>query len=292
MTRTQALDQKIRTFAQCERTALAGLVIELRELDSIRGYFELGFSSLFEYLTEGIGYSGGAAQRRIDAIRLSRDVPELGERIESGALDLHHVTTVSKAIRQAGKKRKVTREEKRAIVAKIEKQTEVQTQKAVAEFFDLEVVTKTKRSVQKDGSVRFEITVTGEVADLIEQAQGLVSHAVPSRDLAAFLDYVSKKIVKQKSAPARERKPKAPPPDAESTATVAVKHEERVSENLHRKVRSDEPTCAECGSAWFPQTDHRRARWASGGNERENLQTLCGPCNRAKYRRERASFME
>ena len=289
MTRSQILDQKIRTIAQSERTALAELVVDLRELDSIRGYIELGFRSLFEYLTEGVGYSGGAAQRRIDATRLSRDVPDLSERLESGHIDLHHVTSVSKAIRQGDKKRKITREEKREIVAKIEKQTEAQTQKTVAEFFDLELITRTKRSVQKDGSVRYEITVSREVAELIEQAQALVSHAVPTSSLADFLEHVSRKIIKQKTQPARGKKSKVMTDEtkfAQTAATVAVANDERVSEGTHRKVRARQPRCAHCGSPWFPQTDHRRSRWAGGGNEEENLQTLCGPCNRAKYHRE------
>ena len=69
----------------------------------------------------------------------------------------------------------------------------------VAEFFDIEVIHETKRSVQRDSSVRIELTISQELAQKIEQAQALVSHSVPTRDLTSFLEYVSEKIIKQKT---------------------------------------------------------------------------------------------
>lgn len=280
--RAEILDQKIRSIVQRERDALHELITELCGFDRIRGYQDLGYRSLFDYLTKGVGYSAGAAQRRIDAARLSKDVPDLGERLQSGALDLRHITIVSKAVRQAGKKRKISVLEKRNIIDQIEGQCEAGAQKAVAEFFDLEVITETRRSVQKNESVRYEITVTREVAEMIDRAQALISHAVPSRNLADFLEYVSQRIIHQKTQPTRARKS-----SAKSTATMAVDSgTHRVPQNLHRQVRNAEPRCMKCGSSWFPQTDHRRPRWAGGSNAPENLQTLCGPCNRAKYRKE------
>lgn len=80
-------------------------------------------------------------------------------------------------------------------------------------------------------------------------------------------------IIKQKTQPARK-----------STATMAVGS--AVPESLHREVRSTQPKCVKYGTIWFLQTDHKKGRWASGTNARSNLQTLCGPCNRAKYRQE------
>jgi hypothetical protein len=283
MKRVQIIDEKIRSIAQRERGLLAELIEYLRELDGVRGYVDLGFSSLFDYLTKAIGYSAGSAQRRIDAARLSKDVPDLGERLESGRLDLHHVSTVSKAVRQASKERKVTASEKCYIFAQLETQTEAKTQKAVAEFFDLEVITHTKKSIQKDESVRYQVTMSREDDELLKQAQALLSHAVPTSNLVDFIRYVSEKIIKEKATPARKYVKATATVEVDSTSTVAVTP---VPERVHREVRSMHPACVDCGSFWFPQTDHRQPRWAGGSNERENLVTRCGPCNRAKYRHE------
>lgn len=277
MTKAQTLDQKIRGIAAREREALSELIVELKNLDSIKGYIDLGFSSLFDYLTKGLSYSAGAAQRRIDAARLLKDVPVLSEKLESGALDLHHVTTVSKAVRQVQKTRKITAKEKSELLEKIETKNEAQTQQVVAQHFDLKVIHETKKVTQQDNSVRIELTLSPELARQIEQAQGLLSHAVPTKDLVSFLDYVSSSIIKQKT----------------NSAAVAVKVESKtVPQRIHRALRHKQPTCKNCGSIWFPQTDHKRSRWLGGSNDQDNLQTLCGPCNRAKYHREKQEVRE
>jgi hypothetical protein len=62
-----------------EREALGELITELKNLDSIRGCDDIGFKNLFDYLTRGLKYSNGAAQRRIDAARLAKDVQYFAE---------------------------------------------------------------------------------------------------------------------------------------------------------------------------------------------------------------------
>lgn len=290
MKRVQVLDQEIRSIAQRERGAIAELILKLKEMDSLQGYRELGFDSLYDYLTRGIGYSSGSAQRRIDAARLSKDVPEVIEKFSAGTLDFHHVSTMSKAIRQIKKKRKVSTKEKSELFERLECKTESKTKQMVAEFFDLPVIFETKKSIQKDSSVRIEITISQELADKIEQAQALISHSVPTKDLACFLDYVAEKIIKQKAQKPKERKPSTAMAvrvgEAPSPEIAAVDIAKPVPQRLHRTVRSEGSACARCGSAWFPQTDHVKSRWTGGKNNIQNLQTLCGPCNRAKYQRE------
>lgn len=287
MDRAQIIHQRISGIAAREREALSELIVELKNLDAIRGYINLGYSSLFDYLTKGLSYSAGAAQRRIDAARLVKDVPNLPEKLEAGTLDLHHVSTVSKAVRQVKKSRAVTSKEKCELFEKLESKSESQTQQTVAEFFNLEVIQETKWTTQQDSSVRIELTISRELAERIERAQGLISHAVPSKDLASFLEYVSLQIIKQKTKALR-------PKSKQSTAKAALRIAsiKSVSQTVHRAIRKAQPTCINCGSAWFPQTDHRKARWLGGDNSADNLQTLCGPCNRAKYYRERQEFSE
>jgi hypothetical protein len=75
--------------------------------------------------------------------------------------------------------------------------------------------------------------------------------------------------------------------EVESTSIMAAEAAVKaVPERVHREVSNMQPACVDCGSLWFPQTDHREPRWAGGSSARENLETRCGPCNRAKYRRE------
>ena len=85
------LDQKLKSLAQKERELLAEIILHIQECDRRRLHLELGYPNLFSYLTEGIGYSAGAAQRRIDAARLSKEIPEVLEKLESGSLNLNQI---------------------------------------------------------------------------------------------------------------------------------------------------------------------------------------------------------
>jgi hypothetical protein len=49
----------------------------MHEIQVRRLYAEKGFASLFEYAVQGLGYSEAAAGRRIAAMRLLVDVPEI-----------------------------------------------------------------------------------------------------------------------------------------------------------------------------------------------------------------------
>lgn len=78
------LDQRMKTLAQKERDLLHEVLMTIKEIDSRRTFLELGFGSLFDYLVVGVGYSEGSAQRRIDAARLIREIPQIAEKIQSG----------------------------------------------------------------------------------------------------------------------------------------------------------------------------------------------------------------
>ena len=60
----------------------------LREINSRKLYFEMGFSSLFDYAVRELGYSEGAAYRRIKAMKLCQDLPETENQLQSGNLSL------------------------------------------------------------------------------------------------------------------------------------------------------------------------------------------------------------
>jgi hypothetical protein len=273
MSKAQIIDKKIKSFAQREREILAGLIPELREMELCHGYLEFKCTSLFEYLMKEVGYSEGSAQRRIDAARLLSVLPDLPEKLESGAIKLNQISMVRKASRQV--KRSLTPEETRDLFAQLEKQNQRESEKMVAQAFELEVLRKSKRVVQSDGSVRYELTISAELDAEIQKAQELHSHSLKSKDLVEYLEFLTAKELKMKK-------------NSPSTATVAV------TPKLRREIIQEQ--CAhvyedgtQCANRWQMQVDHKKSKWKGGTNERENLQPLCAQHNREKYRREARS---
>src|SRR5690606_41624488 len=91
---------KFKKLAQADRELLVEIIRVIQECDARRIYLELGYPNLFTYMVEGLGYSAGAAQRRIDAARLSREIPVVAEKLESGEMTLSHVSMIQKASRR------------------------------------------------------------------------------------------------------------------------------------------------------------------------------------------------
>ncbi|WP_413587377.1 HNH endonuclease [Bdellovibrio sp. HCB274] len=286
------LDHRIKTLVQRERELLHEVLLTIKEIDARRTFLELGYGSLFEYLIQGVGYSEGSAQRRIDAARLIREIPEVAIKIQNGELKLNQVSLLQKASREAYKAHatKVTSEQKLEVINSLLKKNHGQTQQQVAAFFDLPSLQSSKQFVQADESVRIELTLTKEVHTKIQRAQELLSHSLPDRDLGQFLGFLAEKVIAQKTG----MKLKPPSNKAKSTATVAAENGAKQPAMIVKRIRKQQGCCQyvdkktghRCKSVWKLQIDHKQSQWAGGDNSQENLQILCAAHNRMKYDRE------
>ena len=77
-----------KLLVQKERRIHIQVLRHLAEIDSRKLFFKQGFSSLFDYVVRELGYSEGAAYRRIKAMKLCREIPETANRLKSGRLSL------------------------------------------------------------------------------------------------------------------------------------------------------------------------------------------------------------
>src|SRR3982750_2776202 len=71
-----------------ENDCLSDLLAHLAELDERAVCIALGYSSLFAYCTEALGFCKSSAGRRIAAARVCRVFPEAFARVASGELQL------------------------------------------------------------------------------------------------------------------------------------------------------------------------------------------------------------
>ena len=78
----------VNRLAIDERRATADLIASLVELDQRRLYLGEGYSSLFTYCTQALGYPNGSAFRRISAARLLVRFPVCAEYLADGRLNL------------------------------------------------------------------------------------------------------------------------------------------------------------------------------------------------------------
>jgi hypothetical protein len=79
------------TLAREERGLLTKVLHHFREIERRRLYSSLGYKSLFDFATRKLGYSEDQAYRRIAAMRLLSELPDVETSIRSGALSLTHI---------------------------------------------------------------------------------------------------------------------------------------------------------------------------------------------------------
>ena len=306
---------------QIERNSLKDVLLHVIEVDRRQVYFDFNCSSLFAYMTEVMGYSNGPAQRRIDAARLSYEVPQLVETIESGALNLDQVRLMQQSIRQVAKESHtpVTTEMKIKVLNEIVGKSLAESEVIVANSFDVKIKQSVRIQRQADESVRMEISFSKEQWTKLEEMRTLLSHSLPSGSWDDVFEYVADKVIQQKSKLVEKRQYtkkvnlelyKVEPKKISKNAEVV--NETPVASNSESKVKSsslgrvaipaeierqvfrrdqfcqhkNSPTGKKCATKWKLQTDHIVPVWAGGDNSLENLQLLCASHNQAKYRRE------
>lgn len=281
------LDIRLRRLVVKERTLLADIIALLKEIDRRQVYLELGFPSLFEYLVNGVGYSEGAAQRRIDAARLMADLPDLHERVMRGTIKLNQAAMIQKASREVLRlqQRVVSIEEKRELLNRLEGQTHAESQETVASFLALPGRYETRQTTQADGSVRIEVTFSREVYEKMLHARETLAHVLPTGDIGQFIEYLVDKAVRQRAS-SRESSVGL---ETRATANVAVT--ERMREQVRRRDKVcqyvDPLTKKRCGGRWALQIDHVHPLFLGGTNDIDNLQVLCAKHNRLKYKEDR-----
>lgn len=85
------IENALRAKAAAERRLTLEVIELLEEVDRRKLHVERGFGSLLEYCVRELKYSESSAYRRISAMRVVRDVPEVKSALQNGALNLNTV---------------------------------------------------------------------------------------------------------------------------------------------------------------------------------------------------------
>ena len=83
--------QSTQQLVQRERDLLTQVLHHLKEVERRRLYSDLGYSSLFDYAVRELKYSEGQAGRRVQALKLLQELPQVEEKIQQGALNLSNI---------------------------------------------------------------------------------------------------------------------------------------------------------------------------------------------------------
>jgi hypothetical protein len=270
-----AVSQLVKTERKITRQILDLIVLAEKQ----RLPAERGFRNTHDWLIRGHGYSGSAANRRVQAARLLNVVPEVASKVEDGSLNLTTLWQTQKTInaQQAASGQKVTLEEKREALHSIENETSEGAERVLNALFPDGVQSGEKTTHKRDGGLRIFIEVTDEEAKEIQRSRELLSQSTTSSHGALYArlckEYNDRKDpLRKAAAPGRG--------DVIRKANGAC-------------VFKDPVTGRVCGSRFNTQQDHIIPKAKGGSDEPENMRCLCRRHNQLMAEKEFGrEFME
>jgi hypothetical protein len=296
MSQALILDQKLRGQIQTERKITHEILLTIQTIDITRSYLELGYSSLYDYLLNGHGYSEGAANRRISAARLLKQIPEIASQIQDGKLNLSQLAQAQSAMNQEERKtkKKISREKKKQALGNLIGKNKFDTQKSLIEDFENFELSKPKVIPAKNKKVQVHLEFEEKDWDKVQNLLAYMSHKVPDKKVESALLYWAVQIeAKMKmAAQAEEKKIQADSITDHKEQKHANLPPKRRSKNIRRSIPSRTRhlllqkaqhrceyvspfTGKKCANHSFLDIDHITPMAHGGNNNQKNLRILC-----------------
>ncbi len=273
---------KLKEFKDTENVTVANIVYYLSELDNRRLYRELGYSSLFSYCTDALGYSESAAYRRVQAARFLRTNPEVYDSIKSGKLSLSAVAEIAKIKEDTAKKELLKESEGKSVravqvlAAKYQapvhsKRETIRIKNVIAKRVIISeeptLFSPQVDPIQTKETYSITLEVDKDFMNLLNEAKALMGHRPTSEVLRKTMgEFVEKRTrikrrVTEKSSLNSRFIPKS--------VKVSVMNRD---EKQCTFVSKDGKRCTEKHALQF---DHKFPYAAGGSNGTENIRLIC-----------------
>jgi len=185
-----------------EERQKTALVLEyLREVERRRLYADSGYASLWDFCIHELAYSEASASRRIGAMRLLREIPELKEDLLSGKQNL---SSLSKArnffqLEEKHQGEKLSIEEKKEVLQELENKSSRECERTLLELSSVPIeISNPQRERPIDAThTELRLVLRDEVYFKLKRIQALRSHANPSMSYENLLDYMADEILKK-----------------------------------------------------------------------------------------------
>ena len=249
-----------KNLAGAERNATTKLLHHLKEIERRKLYCDLKYSSLFAYCVRELGYSEGAAQRRIVAARALAEMPEIESKIKTGSLTLTNISLVNQFIEDP--------KERRQILMEVENLTKKECEKKLFEITGKEEKPDKTKRLTKD-KIQVAFVLSDETMAEVEKLKALLGKDL---DMNQLVQFMAKEAIKSVE---KTKFKQTSPRKSLSLAIVG----RRIPASIKRAVYTRDKKCTNCGSFRNLNYDHILPYSMGGPSTKENLRLLCSPCN-------------
>jgi hypothetical protein len=263
----QQLMLNSKALVKQESTLLVTILHNIKEIDRRRLFADFKQPSLLDLVMHELGYPRDQALRRIQAMRMLREIPQVELMIESGELNLTHVGIVQSLFSHQKREGKaLDLGEKITVLRKVAGQSTREAQRIVFALADTPL--KFKESIKMVGEDSFEVTFTAKAATIqnLEKLKGILAHTYPGITLDQLIHKLTELGLETFSSAKAANSVVSPRPDSKA--------------QIKRQIwQRDKSLCTNCGSTFAVEEDHRWPKAKGGQYTLENMRLLCRSCN-------------
>ena len=284
------LVQNLKNLVQKERTLLTEILWHLKEIDDRKIHLTLSYPSLFEYAVQVLHYSESQAYRRIAAMRILRDTPEIEAKLDSGELKLTQLTVAQEYFRSENKKGvPVSPAAKMEILEEISEKSSRETERYFAALAP-ELCAKDKTRAITENQIEIKFIANQKLLDKLNRFKEIDAHVKQAPNYAELFERLVDLALKQKDPEVKatrlEKRQKSKPVDPASVFSAQKKPiiSRFIPADLKRAVLARDhgqctyrsPTTGKiCGSRYQIEIDHVLPVAKNGESNLENLRCLC-----------------
>ncbi|MEZ0393218.1 MAG: HNH endonuclease [Pseudobdellovibrionaceae bacterium] len=265
------LIERTEKLVRQERELLTTVLHHLREIDRRRLYSALGYKSLLDFAVRRLGYPEDQAYRRISAMKLLKEIPQIEEKINAGEISLTHIGLAQSLFRQEKKinQKEMSQTQKLSVLNQIANKPVREAERITLSLSTAPELVKPDR-VNPLSADRIEVKFTARVGvqEKMERLKGWLAHQHPTLSLGELFEMLCDLGLKEwnptKTAAPRKRRV------SQSKSQAQIKREVFLRANNR---------CENCQSTYALEVDHIQPKALGGSDEASNLRLLCRACN-------------
>jgi len=263
---------KTESLVKEERRITSEILWHLYEIERRKLFAELGYSSLFAYCVEVLKYSEAGAFRRISAMRLLKQAPEIEAKLQEGALSVATVCQVQSL--------KVSVEKKKEILKEVEGKSKRETEKYLLKIAPRPIEEERVKPVTATHT-RIEFNADEDLMQKLTELKNKLAHKLPNSNFAQLIAYLADEVLAKTQKSDRKLSNKKKEQKLLAPAKVNTCY---VPKEIKRKVwQRDQGQCSyvhyqsqkRCGSQYALEYDHILPHALGGETTVDNLRLVC-----------------
>jgi hypothetical protein len=227
----EALLRNILALVSEERKLTTEVLWHLHEIQVRRLYAERGYGSIFEYAVQALGYSEAAAGRRIAAMRLLVDIPEIEPALKAGTVSLSTLSVIQSFVQR--KDEPISKQEKRDLVFALQGKSRRECERHLVALDPIAAVPQERMRVVSPNQTEIRFVADDALMEKLQKIRELDAHVQTNPSyLELFHRLADLALKKLDPLASKKSQPESTPP-AESNKSKSLRY---VSAHLKRDL--------------------------------------------------------